>query len=105
MRNFATNTFQYLTVNERATLARAESRSWGAFVCLALFAALAIVTMSSTVAAQSRYTFSSIANLDDYAGYFEPATINNRGDVLFGPALLTGGEGVLLWHRGTLTTI
>ncbi len=70
-----------------------------------LFGVVAIAILSSTAVAQSHYTFTSIANASDYAGYFEPATINNRGDVLFAPAMKTGGEGVLLWHHGTITTI
>ncbi len=67
-------------------------------------ALLSLLVCSSAVA-QPHYTFTPIANLNDYAGYFEPATLNNRGDVLFAPAMKTGGEGVLLWRKGVLTTI
>ena len=70
-----------------------------------MFGALAITILSSIAIAKSPYTFTPIANLSDYAGYFEPATINNRGDVWFAPAMKTGGEGVLLWSHGALTTI
>jgi hypothetical protein len=70
-----------------------------------LLSSLALVMMSSLGLAQSQYTFTPIANLNDYAGYFEPATITNNGDVLFAPAMKTGGEGVLLWRRGAITTI
>ena len=66
------------------------------------------VTMPLFAPAQHHgYTFTQIASLDDYAGYFEPATLTNRGEVLFAPALLTGGdgEGVLLWRKGKLTTV
>lgn len=53
----------------------------------------------------SHYTFTPIANLNDYGGYFEPATLNNRGEVLFAPAMASGGEGVLLWRKGALSII
>jgi hypothetical protein len=66
---------------------------------------LAAAAMSMIAPAQSHYTFTSIASLSDYGGYFEPATLTNADDVLFAPALLTGGEGVLLWHYGRITTI
>jgi len=69
-----------------------------------LLAVLAVMILSSMAVAQ-HYTFTSIANLSDYNGYFEPATINNHGDVLFAPAMKTGGEGVLLMHHGRITTI
>ena len=72
---------------------------------IAFITAAAVAILSGAAIAQSHYTFSPIANLNDYAGYFEPATITNPGDVLFAPAMLTGGEGVLLWHHGTITTI
>ena len=72
----------------------------------ALFIALIAELLPGFASAQaSHYRFTSIANLDDYNGYFEPATITNADKVLFAPALLTGGEGVLLWDHGTLTTI
>lgn len=50
----------------------------------------AVVTPLTVFGQFPNYTFTQIANLNDYAGYFEPATINNRGDVLFAPALFTG---------------
>jgi hypothetical protein len=76
---------------------------------LLVIVAVAAVPIIATAQA-SHYTFTSIANLVDYGGYFEPATITNRGEVLFAPALLPppagpGGEGVLLWRAGVLTTI
>ncbi len=67
--------------------------------------ALLVLAISGSALAQSHYTFTSIANLNDYAGYFEPATVTNSDNVLFGPALNSGGEGVLLWHHGTINTI
>lgn len=63
---------------------------------IVLLISLALAAMSINAPAQSRYSFTPIANLSDYGGYFEPATLTNRGEVLFAPALLTGGEGVLL---------
>jgi len=71
-------------------------------ILLLIAAALAA---SSLALAQTHYTFTPIASASDYAGYFEPATINNFGDVLFGPALLSGGEGVLLWQHGNITPL
>ena len=73
-----------------------------------LIVSLTAVAMPLTALAQHHgYTFTQIANLQDYAGYFEPATLTNRGEVLFAPALLTGGdgEGVYLWRKGKRTTI
>jgi len=70
-----------------------------------LLSLLVLAIMPGLALAQSHYTFTPIANLTDYNGYFEPATINNFGEVLFAPAMKTGGEGVLLWHHGTITTI
>ena len=76
------------------------------FLHVVLSISLAFVVLSSATTAQAQhYTFTPIANASDYAGYFEPATINNLDDVVFGPALLSGGEGVLLWHRGSITPI
>jgi len=72
-----------------------------------LTSAILLVLAIAASAQASHYTFTSIANLADYGGYFEPATLNNRGDVLFAPAMVTpaGTEGVLLWRSGVLTTI
>jgi len=67
---------------------------------IVLFSALVVASISGVTLAQSHYTFTSVAT--GY-GYYEPATITNSGDVLFGPPLPTGGEGVLIWHRGTFT--
>jgi len=69
---------------------------------------LIAVAMSLGVFAQSpNYTFTQIANVTDYAGYFEAGTITNRGEVLFAPGLLnpTNSEGVLLWRKGVRTPI
>jgi hypothetical protein len=72
----------------------------------AILIALAAAVLPGIATAQAvHYAFAPIANLDDYYGYLEPATITNSGDVLFAPALVTGGEGVLLWHHGAITTI
>jgi len=84
---------------------RSEKKISARILGILLFSALAVASISGTALAQSHYTFTTIANLSDYGGYFEPATITNADDVLFAPALLTGGEGVLLWHHGTITTI
>jgi hypothetical protein len=76
------------------------------YYVIAIAAVVLLLGISPAFAQRTHsYRFTSIANLQDYGGYFEPATITNRGDVLFAPALLTGGEGVLLWRKGTLTTI
>lgn len=70
-----------------------------------LFGVLAIAALSGFVVAQSHYTFTPIASASDYAGYFEPGTVTNFDDVLFGPAMPSGGEGVLLWQHGQITPI
>jgi hypothetical protein len=81
-----------------------ERRSFMRKLSILLLSLMAILTQIA-LSQPSHYTFSTVANLQDYGGYFEPATINNRGQVLFAPALLSGGEGILLWDRGRITTI
>jgi len=110
MRMPMNGTFQRLTVSSHIqqlqfNFRHAERRVSTRILRTLLFSALAVVTISGTASAQSHYTFTSIANLNDYAGYFETATLTNADDVLFAPALLTGGEGVLLWHHGTINPI
>jgi hypothetical protein len=63
------------------------------------------LAMLHIAVAQPHYTYTSIASLDSYGGYMEPATITNRGEVLYAPALISGGEGVISWSKGALTTI
>jgi hypothetical protein len=70
------------------------------------------------LAQPSNYKFTKIADLKDYGGYtygyFEPAAINDRRDVLFAPLVgyildqdlnEVGWEAVVLWRQGNLTTI
>jgi len=68
---------------------------------------IAVMTSHGAFAQSSNYTFTQIASLNDYAGYFEAGSVTNRGEVLFAPGLLNpaNSEGVLLWRKGVLTTI
>jgi hypothetical protein len=72
---------------------------------ISFFFLIAVAMSLGALAQPSNYTFTKIADLNDYAGYFEPATLINRGEVLFAPAMQSGGEGVLLWRRGSVTTV
>jgi hypothetical protein len=44
------------------------------------------MSLSAAFAQASNYTFTQIASVTDYAGYFESGTLTNRGEVLFAPA-------------------
>jgi hypothetical protein len=70
--------------------------------CVAL---LSILVCGTAVAQPHQYHYTAIASLDSYGLYMEPATITNRGDVLFAPSLLTGGEGVVAWRKGIINNI
>lgn len=80
-------------------------------VVLVLVALCAVVPRVA-LAQSSSYKFTQVAKVGDSVGngsqivsYFEPAAINDLGEVLFAPDLTTGGEGVILWRHGQLTTI
>ena len=66
-----------------------------------LLVLLAAALLPLGVPAQpSHYTLTQIADVNDYAGYFEAGTITNHGDILFAPGLLNppnppNSEGVL----------
>ena len=76
-----------------------------------LLVLLAAALLPLGVPAQpSHYTLTQIADVNDYAGYFEAGTITNHGDILFAPGLLNppnppNSEGVLLWRKGMPTSI
>ena len=70
-----------------------------------VFALMAASVPQPAAAQPSGYAFTQIAKMNDTFSYFEPAAINNRGDVLFGPGLNAGGEAVILWRKGQMTSI
>jgi hypothetical protein len=76
-----------------------------------LVAALAAGSMPSDALAEpTGYSFSPLVDLGDptpgepaggfFRNDFEPGGINNRGDVVFGADVTTGGEGVFLLKKG-----
>lgn len=69
--------------------------------------AVGLLMPSSGLADTHQYTFTKIASLDGspFVNYFEPAGVTVSGQVLFAPALNTGGEGVFLWRHGLITAI
>src|SRR5579885_1816043 len=85
---------------------RKRSRS-AASTCTGTIVFLVVACAPISLLAQS-YTFTQIAALGGstpFVSYFEPGAITNFGQVVFGPDLNTGGEGVFLWRGGQLTAI
>src|SRR5262249_43340424 len=78
---------------------------------LALMAAalLGLAASGTTALAQKGYDFTQIAALGDpapgggvFVNDFEPNGLNNRGDILFGADVSTGGEGIFLSSKGPI---
>jgi len=79
---------------------------------LALLSSAAVIVLLVAFASQpavaQSYRITQLTPLGGstpFVSYFEPAAINDFGQVLFAPDLYTGGEGVFLWQRGQLTAI
>ncbi len=68
---------------------------------------LLVLAVAAASPQPSNYRFTRLATLDDnpFHSYLEPGMINSRGDVLFAPDLNTGGEAVVLWRKGQMTTV